>query len=76
MITNTSILQSSGLPCRDILDEHAKVSLISKFIIGISHNTQNSTHYVCIRVTDILRKRTMVETSLSGGYIIKLSNNQ
>ena len=73
LVSASNILETSGLPCRPILDHYANLGLISQFILPLS--VTQSTTPVCISASNIVTNCILVKTSTTNNYIIKIPNN-
>ena len=75
--TQSNILKKSGKPCRQLLDTHAEISLISQFIIEV--NPHHDGAIQCIPIPSIVSNCILIEptiqSSTSNMYIVKIPNN-
>lgn len=72
--TGSSILETSGLPCRDILETHAQYSLVSRYIIEI--NSSSNDRSIAVNVKNITFNCICVKARDSSKmYIVKVPNN-
>ena len=73
--TRSSILNSSGPPCRDVLESYAQVSLICRFVIEVLPLTENAP-VSCIRLMNMISICILIDSlSSSCCYVVKLPNN-
>ena len=76
ILTHSHILKSFGNSSRPILEHHANLGLISKFIIEVLPSSTDST-LTCMLVSSIVSSCILIEPleSPSCSYIIKVPNN-
>ena len=73
--TDSSILKTSGNPCRPVLQQYSELSVISRFILE-AHPLDTSDPVLAISVQNLISNCCLVQpSSVPHYYVIKLPNN-